>query len=116
MNAFFVGVGTILAADVILHIASVARKEIKVTTPIKQQLDEILATVRATNSEQKEQRKDMSMLFELMEAVLVAGQIEAKSLTNHEFNGDLKDATSIIDKAIEKRNRYVQEKAFKVEV
>jgi hypothetical protein len=109
-------VGTILVADIIVHIVSVARKEIKVTTPIQQQLDEILVTVHATNAEQKEQRSDMAMLFELMKAVLVGSQLEAKSLTNHKFNGDLEDATDIINGAIDKRNKYVDKKAFRVEV
>lgn len=95
-----------------MRIITLARKGILVSTPMKKQLDEILISVKETNAEQKEQRKDMNMLFSLMEAVLVSGQLTAKSLAGHEFNGDLKEATTIIDNACVERAKYVNEKAF----
>ena len=112
LQELLIGVAVILIADIILHVYSLLRKGIIVTTPIKKQLDEILASVKDTNTEQKNQRKDMRKLFELMEAVLVAGQLTAKSCGNHEFNGDLEEATGIINRAIDDRNEYMSEKAF----
>ena len=115
LDTFTTGLAVAVVADIIIRVITYLRKGILVTTPMKKQLEEILTVSKATNNEQKEQRKDMAKLFELMEAVLVAGQLTAKSCTDHQFNGDLEEATEVINKAIDERKRYVAAKAFPIE-
>ena len=112
LDTLTTGLAVAVGSDIVIRIITYLRKGILVSTPMKKQLEEILAVSKATNDEQKEQRKDMAKLFELMEAVLVAGQLTAKSCTDHQFNGDLEEATKVIDKAIEERKKYVDKKAF----
>ena len=112
------GVLVTVVAAALLGIWSLIRKGVKNYMAVKTQLNDILEAVNATKDEQLAQRKDLKMLFRLMDAVLAGSQLTAKSLRQVQFedeapfNGDLKAASAKINNAVKELNDYLDDKAF----
>jgi hypothetical protein len=104
-----------IGLDLCVRIITFIRKGVSITTPMNKQLQEILGTAKDIQADQKCQKEDNKVMFELMAAVLASAKLTAKSLKGEQFNGDLTDASDIIDAAIAKLQEYVNKKAFSCE-
>lgn len=109
-TSLIAGAGGILVADIITRIVTTLRRRVKYSDPLNMKIDRIAAEVHEILCSHVVLAKDVEILFENQEPLLVANSVALSALRGAELNGNVEEAEDSIRQATERCRKHLHSK------